>query len=92
MRSFPSFTGIPIVVSYDRPGYVLPDDLMLPPKFREDFNRWAAAFFRPKPSLILDDQVIHDKVRDVFYMNERTFNKFRRATAEQQPKDSHGNV
>lgn len=85
MRNFPMFTGIDVVVSYGKPGYVLPEDLMLPPKFREEFNLWAAGFFNRKPSPIPDDQVLHDKVHNVMHMNERTFAKFRRATQELRP-------
>lgn len=84
------FGGMPVIVSYDRPGYRLPEDLMLPPKFREEFNAWAAAFFRPKPSPIPDGQVIFANPGGLFgpggqqqlHMNQRTYAKFLKATKD----------
>lgn len=70
--------GIEVVVSYDQPGYKLPEDLPLKPEFRAQFNLWAASFFRPKPSLLADNQVFHDRVNNRLHMNERTWNKLRR--------------
>ena len=73
------FGGIDVVVQRDQPGYVLPEDLMLPPAFRAQFNAWAAEFFRPK-NLLADDQVIHIKPLNQFRMNPRTYAKFLQAT------------
>ena len=73
----PRLYGIDIVISRDQPGYKLPADLPLPPKFREEFDAWAASFFKPKPSLIRDGEVIHDKVNRRMYMNERMWDKLR---------------
>ena len=80
--------SIPVVIDYDRPGYVLPLDLPLRPEFRVQFNAWAAGFFRRKPSFIKDGEVITTNPDGVpglgptrFHMNERTFAQFRKATA-----------
>lgn len=77
----PRLYGIDIVVSYDQPGYKLPEDLPLPPEFRAQFNEWAASFFNRKPSVINDDQVIHDRVNNRMHMNERTWHKLKHEAA-----------
>ena len=75
------FGGVNVVVRRDQPGYILPEDLMLPPAFRAQFNAWAANFFRPK-NLLADDQVIHLKQLNQIHMNPRTYEKFKKALKE----------
>lgn len=70
--------GVSVIVAKDRPGYVLSLDVPVTPKFRAEFNAWAAAFFKPKPSVLADNQVIHDNVHNVLHMNQRTFDKLQR--------------
>lgn len=79
MRDMSMLQGVKVIVSRDRPGYVLPLDLPLKDDFREAFNAWAAGFFRRIPSVIRDDEVLHDKVHNVFHMNERTHAKLMQA-------------
>ena len=84
------FGGIPVVISYDQPGYVLPLDLPLPPAFREQFNAWAAGFFHPKPSPIPDGRIVFENPgglygpggRQRLHMNQRTHVEFIRTIKE----------
>lgn len=45
----PTLYGMKVVINdASVPGYVLPEDLSLPPEFRKQFNEWAAGFFKRK--------------------------------------------
>lgn len=37
-------SGIKVVIAPRKPRYVLPDDLPLPPLFRESFNSWSEEY------------------------------------------------
>lgn len=86
MKAMLTYQGMPVIVSYDQPGYVLPLDLPLPLEFRQQFNEWAASFFRRKPSFIPDGQVVFTNPgglfgpggRQMLHMNERTFAEFKK--------------
>ena len=67
-----SLAGMKILVVPDEPGYKLPEDMILKPEFREQFNAWAASFFKPK-NLLADDRVI--RTGDTLMMNPRMYEK-----------------
>ena len=63
--------GIPIRVAPDVPRYQLPEDLPLPPGFREDLNAWARGFLGIQTPILVDGEVI--STLDALYMNPRTY-------------------
>jgi len=66
-----SIFGIPIVIECGRPRYQLPDDLPLPPAYRQKFNLWARDFLGSHPPLIGDGQSI--AINGRLHMNRKTF-------------------
>ena len=64
--------GMKVIVSPDRPRYQLPDDLLLPPGFRDEFNSWARGFLGAVNQL-KDGEVICMQREGVLMMNPRTF-------------------
>ena len=67
-----AFLGMKVIVSPDRPRYQLPDDLLLPPGFRDEFNAWARGYFGTRNKL-KDGEVICMQREGVLMMNPRTF-------------------
>ena len=63
--------GVPVVVEPVRYRYQLPDDLPLPPGFREEFNAWARSFLGTLPPLLEDGEVLSTCGR--LHMNAATW-------------------
>lgn len=61
--------GLRVIVSPDRPQYVLPDEVIpgvpWPAGFRDEINAWAASFFKPVNSVPAGQALI---VGDTVYM------------------------
>lgn len=76
-----SFGGFAVFVSPDTPGYVLPDDLPLPPEFRAKFNAWAADFFTPR-NLVREGEALMDYTRNCMYVTPRTFERLKKELAK----------
>jgi hypothetical protein len=77
------FAGIDIHVRPDHPKRQLPEDMLLSPVFRAEFNRWLAEFFG-MDNLIKDGEAIQAGPR--VFMNPRTYRALSREP-EFQPMD-----
>lgn len=63
--------GIRVVVTPDAPRMQLSEDCPVTPDFRAEMNAWMVGFFGVVNTL-KDNEVMHDKINDVIYMNPRT--------------------
>ena len=66
-----SLYGVRVVVTPDTPRMQLSEDCPVTPEFRAEMNAWMLGFFGVT-NTVEDNQVLHDKVHDVIYMNPRT--------------------